>query len=196
MIIALIMVGILFPNFDLKNILSKRFKSFVYKDTFSRSYATRAMGAQTEFDLWYDNSSLILGLGSSLPPDYLRGGVSETGALGHVGFTTYLAHFGIIGIIIYAFLLPITTLRISRRYYIEHAMDYGGKIALIAIFCSLTDLIGLAWSHHHLFATSHVIGLIYGAMWGLYRSERVEKRKAFYNNMLKVNTTALGENDK
>ena len=66
----------------------------------------------------------------------------------------------------------------SKKYFTEHALTLGGTIALLAITCSLLDIIGLTWSQHHLGAASHIQSLIYGTMWGLYRGRILEKKQA------------------
>lgn len=194
-IASLFLVNILLPNLDMKGILNKRFESFVYKGTFLKSYETRLIGQQTELELWMDGI-LIFGEGSSLPFEYEFSETEITGALYHVAYSTYLAHYGLIGLFIYGILLPIGTIFVARRYYLKYMMDYEGKIALIAIACALFDIFALPWSHHHLFAMTHVSGLIYGAIWGLYRTERVEERiRAFhkYSQPLFTPSSAFGK---
>lgn len=177
-LMALLIVNILFPKIELGDLIAKRFKSFIYPETFSIAYETRHLGAKTEFGLWLD-SPIVIGHGATLPPDIVeisREDVYQTGALSHVGITTYLAHYGILGLLIYVIFLPILTIKIATRYYYVHSDDYGGKIALIAIACALADLIASLSSHHQLGATSHITGLIYGAIWGLYHAERKSTR--------------------
>jgi hypothetical protein len=185
-VFALFITKIVFPNLELGQILNERFESFIYKDTLYESYETRWLGAQTEINLWL-NSSIILGVGSSLPPEIIyqaRYGPYQTVALSHVGFTTYLAHFGILGVLLYGIVLPVVTIRVARKYYNGHLGGYGKKIAVISIACTLLDLIGLLWSHHHLGATSHMMGLIYGATWGLHHGGIHNKKLNFGYNFL------------
>jgi len=177
-ILALFVVEIISPNLKLDQILNRRFESFRTKDKFSESYETRWQGAQTELNLWLNNSSLILGVGSVVPPEFQYAEIEETGALGHVGFTTYLCQYGILGLLLYGVFLPFLTIKVAKKYFAEHAFTYGGTIVLLAIACSLFDIIGLTWSQHHLYAFTHVQGLIYGAMWGLYRGHILEKKQA------------------
>lgn len=174
-ILIIFLVGILFPNLDFKRILNTRFESLIYKDTFEKAYKTREIGSKTELDLWM-NGNLVLGLGSSLPPEYESPDPEITGALYHVGYSTYLVHFGLAGFVIYAIILPFLTIKIARRYYMRYLNDYRGRLALIAITCALFGIFTLPWSHHHLDVTSHMSGLIYGAIWGLYRTERAGER--------------------
>jgi len=145
------------------------------RETFPEAYRTRFLGQKTEIDLWL-NSSIIFGVGSSLPPQFEYAKTEEVGALYHVAYSSYLAHFGITGLLIYGILLPFLTIKIARKYYIENIFNYGGQIALIGISVALFTFFSLPWSFHFLGATSHVEGLIYGAIWGLFHN-RIQKIK-------------------
>lgn len=180
MLLMIFLIQLILPNLDFKAILNKRFESFIYKSTFSKSYETRLEGQKTELELWTDGI-LIFGQGSSLPPEYEMANPEITGALYHVAYSTYLAHYGLVGLFLYGFAMPISTIFIARRTYSKHFSGYIDRVALIAIFCALFDILALPWSHHHLFATSHISGLIYGSIWGLYRSKKEEeKAETFY----------------
>ncbi len=181
LIFSIFAVEIFLPTLDIKKTLPQRIESFIYKDTFSESYETRWEGAQTEFHIWLNNSPLILGVGSSLPPEFESVEIIEIkGAPYHVGFTTYLVHYGLLGIITYLILLPITTIKIAKFYYTEYSIDTSSRIALIAMASSLADLVGMAWSYHHIGGFTHVAGFIYGAMWGLYRT--ASKNSPYFKN--------------
>jgi membrane associated rhomboid family serine protease len=173
--LMLFLVQIILPNLDFKAILNKRFESFIYKETFSKSYETRLEGQKTELELWADGI-LLFGEGSSLPTEYETANPEITGALYHVAYSTYLAHYGIIGLFLYGFAMPVSTIFIAKKVYSKSLSNYGSRIALISIFCSLFDILSLPWSHHHLFATSHISGLIYGSVWGLYHSDKIVER--------------------
>ena len=96
--------------------------------------------------------------------------MQDTGALGHVAYSAYLAHFGLIGLLTYGFLLPYLTIKVGRRYYLHHTYDYGGAIAITAMALAFFDVFTLLSSNHYIASTSQVQGLIYGALWGLSRS--------------------------
>ena len=101
----------------------------------------------------------------------------STGALNHVAFSSYLAHYGLIGLITYGLLLPFLTIKVGRRYYLQHKHDFGGAIAVTVMALAFFDLFTLLSSNHYLGPTSQVPGLIYGAMWGLSRSPGVNSTK-------------------
>jgi len=162
--------AILLLDFDIIAIVTDRLGSIIDIDAFVSGYETRLIGQQTEIEIWLEGS-LIFGIGNTLPPEYLYAYADGSiKALNHVAYATYLAHYGLIGLFVYVFLLPFSTIFIARKYYFKNNMDFGGRIALVAIACALFDFLALAWSSHHLGATSHISGLIYGSIWGLYRS--------------------------
>lgn len=172
----MIAVQIILPGVGLSRIVSDRLGTFDTRDEFVDSYRTRLAGLRTELDIWMNDSPWILGVGSSLSPEYETATEESTGSLYHVGATTYLAHYGIIGLLIFGLMLPFGTIKIARFYYFSHVTFSQSRIALIAIAASLMDLVGLAWSHDHLTAKTQISGLVYGAIWGLYLMARVEKR--------------------
>jgi hypothetical protein len=169
----LLISKLLFHELNFMEFLKGRGKSFMSRETFPEAYRTRFLGQKSEIDLWL-NSSIIFGVGTSLPPEFEYAKTEELGALYHVAYSSYLAHFGITGLLIYGILLPFLTIKIARKYYIENIFNYGGQIALMGISVALFTFFSLPWSFHFLGATSHVEGLIYGAIWGLFHN-RIQK---------------------
>jgi len=165
----LLIVSLLFPSLRFGEMLSDRFRSFTTKETFSKSYASRAEGQRTEINIWL-NGSIILGAGSTLPLEYVYADRYVTGALGHVGYATYLSHYGVLGLLLYLVLLPLLTFKVGKKYYSRHSMDYGGKLVLVGLACVIMDVVSCLTSNHLLGATSHIQGLLYGTVWGLWRA--------------------------
>jgi len=164
---------ILLPSRDLESILLKQTRFLYEQDVFESSYFTRKKSIDTDLRLWL-NSPIIFGRGTTLPPKLViesqtEGAKVGVGALGHVGFSTYLSHFGLIGLVVYWILLPLLTIKIARKICWEHPKDYVGVLALAAAALAFFDLIATLSSHHYLGSTSHVEGLIYGSIWGLSR---------------------------
>ena len=159
----------LLPEANLTNVIDERADFVRYEDTFEEAYKTRETGMETELHLW-QNGTIIWGAGVCYPPSLSGSTVEEVGALGHVAFSTYLAHFGLIGLITYGLLLPYLTVTVAKRYFLLHAHDYGGAIAMTAIALAFFDVFTLLSSNHYLASTSQMQGLIYGALWGLSRS--------------------------
>ncbi len=175
---AILIYSILFTGLELDKILAERFQYLTGYQKFLEAYEDRWRGAKAEIDIWL-SGSLIFGTGASLPLrlDFIGARAAETGlALGHVGYTTYLAHYGLLGFIIYAILLPILTLKVGRRYYLEHAMDYGGRLVLVGLACVVIDAIGFVASNHYLYAWTHIQGVLYGVVWGLQREKWLKRR--------------------
>lgn len=169
-LLSVLLVGVLFPNFDFKTLLNHRLESFIYKDTFEESYESRAKGAATELELWL-NGPIIVGEGASLPPEFLFAGIEITGALYHVAYSTYLVHYGLVGLFVYGCLLPIISIVIARKTFFRYFDDYRSNVALLAMACALFHVFTLPTSFNHMNLTSQVPGLIYGAVWGLSRNK-------------------------
>lgn len=174
----ILIVQVLLPNLGLGKSLVKRFETLQQPST---AYSSRWEGARTEIDIWL-NSSLILGSGSTLPLEYESADKEVTGALYHVGITTYLTHYGLLGIIIYVILLPLSTFKVGRRYYLKHFMYPGGRLVLVSIACIIATTIGSLSSMHFLLATCHIPGLLYGVVWGLSKGKRIELKRICLKN--------------
>jgi hypothetical protein len=162
----------LLTGVDLQSSIDERVDFIRYEDAFDEAYQTRETGMETELELW-QSGTFIWGVGASYPPSLLQSSMDETGALGHVAFSAYLAHFGLIGFLAYGVFLPLLTILVGRRYYFQHRDDMGGVIAVTAMALALFDFFTLLSSNHYLASSTHVQGLIYGSLWGLSRSLKV-----------------------
>ena len=159
--------------------IGERAEFVQYGDTFEDAFQLRESGMETELDLW-KNGPLIWGVGTAYPPALVEssiGNVHATGALNHVAFSSYLAHYGLIGLITYVLLLPLLTIKAAKRYFLQHRQDFGGAIAMTAMALAFFDMFTILSSNVYLEATSHVQGLIYGAMWGLSSSLEINSAK-------------------
>jgi hypothetical protein len=168
-------ISIFIPEAEVTTLIDERADFVRYEDSFEEAYESREAGMETELKLWLDGP-IIWGIGTSYPP-VLHESVLEsyeaTGAIGHVAFSAYLVHYGLIGLITYAILLPFLAIRTGRRYYFLNKHDYGGVIALTSIALAFFDVFTLGSGHHYLIPKWHVQGIIYGALWGLSRSLEV-----------------------
>jgi len=168
--VSILLVSLLFPKLESGEMMTKRVQSFVHQETFTESYRTRKEGAETELDTWL-NGSLILGVGSCLPQEFMDERYDYTGALNHVAYSTYLAHYGLLGLSIYLILLNILTIRVGRNYYLKYPDEYGGGIAIIGMAAAIMNFSGFLIAASLLGATTQVVGLLYGAVWGLYHGD-------------------------
>jgi hypothetical protein len=169
-LIGILVVFYLLPTVNIWKNFVGRIDTLVSKEQRQESYAARERGAQTEFGFWL-NSSLILGIGVSLPPRLLSGPEeADIGALYHVALSAYLAHFGIAGLLLYALWLPLATMKRARSLYYKVGSNHIKILSILAIVCALMDIVELGGSYHQLWATSHAAGLIYGMFWGVYHS--------------------------
>ena len=168
----------LFPHLDLEGMVMERLDFLEHRDVFEKSYETREQGFRTEINLWLEGS-MLWGVGTTLPPELAGAAIPikgrtvdlNIGALGHVGFSSYLARFGLLGLIVYWLLLPLLTIKAGKIIYSEYSRDYAGALALAAMALGFYDMATIFSSNHYLGATSHIPGLIYGALWGLSRRE-------------------------
>lgn len=178
--ISLLIAGIIFTNIGFREMFSQRFEFLQEEDVRESSYLTRWVGMNTELDIWL-NSTIILGTGTSYPPDIVQAyknvdpkmRMDMYGALDHVAFSSYLAHFGILGAILYLFLLPFLTLRAAYGLARNHMNDYLGKVALLAMTAAVFYMINPFGSMLYTASvTSQVPALIFGALWGVYINEK------------------------
>jgi hypothetical protein len=154
---------------NLTSTIDERADFVRYEDSFEEAYQTRESGMETELEMW-KNGTIIWGVGASYPPSIMESPIEATGAVGHVAYSVYLAHFGLIGLITYGLLLPYLTIKVGKRYYLQHSYDIGGVLAITAMALAFFDFFTLLSSNHYIASTSQVQGLIYGSLWGLSRS--------------------------
>jgi hypothetical protein len=168
---------------DVAESIDERADFVRHVDSFEDAYESRETGMETELELWKEGS-IIWGVGASYPPSLLEASIDATGAIHHVAFSGYLAHFGLIGLVIYGLLLPFLTIRVAKRYYVQHSLEFGGIIAITAMALAFFDFFTLLSSNTYLLPIGHVQGLIYGAMWGLTRNLAVNSSKHSTNNIM------------
>lgn len=176
--ISVLVVSNLFDsNLNLIDIVGQRLDTMIEKETLDETSLTRWISMQTEINLWLD-SPIVLGAGVAYPPEltepYRQGdleSVFQTGALDHVALTSYLAHYGLIGALIYLLFLPLLTIKAAKGFISSNLTDYSAKVALLAITVALMDMFNLFGSMLNTAQTSHIPALIYGAAWGLYMNK-------------------------
>lgn len=175
-------------NYEVRNIMidtiETRTEFIRDKSNFEESYSTRKMGMETELRLWMD-SFLVIGVGAAYPPELTEHTyVFITGALNHVAFSSYLAHFGLLGLFMYLIYLPISTIKISK--FLINVLDpdkYAFKIALMCMSVSLMDLYNAFGSLLLTAPSCHIQAICYGAVWGIY-----------LNNITRNKLNGLSEN--
>ncbi len=171
--LCVVILSLALPKLQLAKQITKRVASFAEPEAFRRSYHSRELGQKAEINLWL-NGSIILGEGSVLTPEMMKE-TTFRGAYYHVAYSTYLAHYGLIGLIIYLIVLPLSTINIGRSYYSEHSETIGSTVALTGVTCAVMYMLGFMWSNSYIVATTHVYGLLYGAVWGLNRGSKMRR---------------------
>ncbi len=155
---------------EVTQLISERADFVRYEDSFEEAYGSRETGMKNEIR-WWLNGSILWGQGTSYAPALSKPAYEDpdTGALNHVAFSAYLAHFGLIGFFIYGLLLPYLSFMIGKKYYLGNLYGYGGIIAVMSMAMALFDLFTLPSNNLYIVNTVHVSGMIYGAIWGLSR---------------------------
>ena len=172
-LMGIVILLLIFPRLQLAKQVNKRISSFTETKALKHSYQGRKIGQENEINIWL-NGSIIFGYGSVLPADFLKKGEFK-GAYYHVAYSTYLSHYGLIGLIIYQILLPILTINVGRRYYLKYSKTIGGVVSLIGVACAFMYILGFMWSNCYLVATTQNYGLIYGVVWGLNRGDKMRR---------------------
>jgi len=193
MLAAFFLVISLSKDFDIEKILfdtlEQRTEFVRDKSNFEDSYETRNLGMKTELNLWL-NSPIVIGVGAAYPPQLTephRGDetyVFITGALDHVAFSSYLAHFGLFGFIVYLIMLPVWTIKIGL-YMLSNikSESYSQLIIIMGIMASLFTILNPFGSMLLTTVSSHIDAVCYGAIWGLYTS--MKKGRLNFNELSK-----------
>jgi hypothetical protein len=175
---VVLVITLSYSSLNLMDIVGERLDSMIDTETRAETSLTRLISMQTEINVWLD-STIIFGTGTAYPPEFTepyregdREAVFQTGALDHVAITSYLAHYGLIGVLIYLLFLPILTIKAAKRFISDNLTDYSAKVALLALTVALMDILNLFGSMLQTSPASHVPALIYGAIWGLYINKR------------------------
>lgn len=178
-LLGIISFRVLYPDLDFEEIVGQRMATLTTEESVSQSYSSRWLGLNSEFQIWME-SPLIIGTGVAYPPELTEANrqgdgaqyFAEIGGLDHVAASSYLAHYGVLGLFVYLFLLPGATVLSARRYIYSGVGDYESKIAMLAVIVAFADLYGAFGSALNTSVGAHVPGLIYGAYWGLVKVKR------------------------
>jgi hypothetical protein len=171
---VIVITNLAFDKLSLSEIVGERIDTIIEKEAREETSLTRLISMQTEINLWLD-STIIFGTGVAYPPEYTepyrageRDAVFQTGALDHVAFTSYLAHYGLIGFLLYLIFLPLLTIKAAMENLDEKNIGYGRMLVLLAITVALMDILNPLGSMLQTAPTSHIAALIYGALWGFH----------------------------
>ncbi|MBU0761720.1 MAG: hypothetical protein KKD39_01730, partial [Candidatus Altiarchaeota archaeon] len=175
-----LVVGLLFVISYKINILGLAVQRLSLLNPFDDSVdfsSGRLDGFKTEINLWWDEGMLIWGIGATSPPEILAMyGSEEVGALNHVSLSGYLLHYGIIGFLLFGFVLPFYTFQTAKKQYFENTKIYSAVLALMVMAVAVYTLVTFFSSSLIIGARAHIIGLIYGMAWGLNYAEKSRKK--------------------
>jgi hypothetical protein len=127
--------------------------------------ATRWRQINRDLEEWSQGNWLIgRGLGFNA---FLPDGFDPSIAWGHVGYTSYLSQFGLIGLIIFAIYLPLQILRAGREVYFARRDGPTTNLGLLTIVSVVLVSVICFMSTSYLSLTMHSTGFLYGAVWSL-----------------------------
>jgi hypothetical protein len=88
-------------------------------------------------------------------------------AWGHVGYTTYLSQFGLLGLIIFGIYLPLQILKAGKEVYLASRDGPTTNLGLLAIVNVVLVSVICFMSTSYLSPSMHSAGFLYGATWSL-----------------------------
>jgi hypothetical protein len=151
-------------------LVQERFVTLVDADTrYGSQTGTRERDFKVEMTHWWEGT-LIFGRGlaffQTMPnPDQGPGYV----AFGHLGYVTYLAQMGLVGLLIYGVYLPFSILRGARRLWSTSDVAEVRFLALLS-GASITYLsLMFVMSSQFLSPGFEAPGVLYGSLWALGR---------------------------
>lgn len=98
---------------------------------------------------------------------FLPDGTDANIAWGHVGYTSYLSQFGLLGLIVFAVYLPLQMLAAGKAVYFASRAGPGAILGLLTIVTVVLVSIICFMSSSYLSPTMHSAGFLYGATWSL-----------------------------
>jgi hypothetical protein len=171
--VVVLLLGVLcqrlVPGLSLGVVVKDRLGSLLAHDDMRSGTASRERAFRYEMASWAEGT-LILGRGLCFfqavekPLDE-----SQEIAVAHLGYVTYLSQLGLVGLLVYGWLLPVSIVRNGLwlwRQGREPALRFLGGLGTASIVCLSIMFI---MSSHFLGFTYFAVGALYGALWALVR---------------------------
>jgi hypothetical protein len=98
---------------------------------------------------------------------FLPDGTDPNIAWGHVGYTSYLSQFGLLGLMVFAVYLPLQMLAAGKEVYFASRAGPGANLGLLTIVTVVLVSVICFMSSSYLAPTMHSAGFLYGATWSL-----------------------------
>jgi hypothetical protein len=153
----------------------QRFASVTHYLSFTRDIpkedVTRWRQIERDLEEW-SRGNWLIGRGFGFNA-FLADGINANIAWGHVGYTSYLSQFGLLGLIIFAIYLPLAMLRAGKEVYFSRRDGPTTNLGLLTIVTVVLVSVICFMSTSYLSPTMHSTGFLYGAAWSLaYRQTR------------------------
>jgi hypothetical protein len=178
------------PGIDPVRLVQERFGSLLNPNTRSGSQtATRSREFDVEMSQWFEGT-LVFGRGLyffQTIENRPEGG--KYIAFGHLGYVTYLAQLGLVGLIVYGFYLPLSVIRDGRSLWWRSGSPAVRYLGLLGTASMVHLWIGFLVGSNLLGAGTMIIGVIYGSMWGMAR----QVASVHYAEALETLNTPTGE---
>jgi len=161
----------IFPNIRPEKFILERMNTLVDDKKRDETTITRQRGFERELEEWSEGT-LVFGRGLNyFAPRYYDLYKGHKVAWGHLGHVTTLAQLGLIGLLIYSFLLPNTVIRASITLW-QHRQEELKFLGLMAGTCIISSWICFLMSDS--FLGPHASeGIIFGAAWRLASSSKM-----------------------
>ena len=162
---ASLLYSLILPELDIVRVLRQRIDSLIYEDLRFGATLDRMNALRYELDAWR-SGTIILGRGISYFQSKYVYGTQVPIAYNHMGYATYLAQLGLVGLLIYGVYLPLSVLQNSRRLWLNSQGEATRFLGLLAggVFVYLSIVFLMSGS---LLSHAPAPGILAGAVWAL-----------------------------
>lgn len=156
-------VKLYLPDISFQAMIFNRLKLTLFEDPDTAALTSRLNQFDIEIDHWAEGV-LILGRGLYF---FQKLAQEDTGyiAFGHLGYVTYLAQLGIIGLFIYGFYLPYQTLKRGAGIFFAKISNEQSYLGLLSVASVLYLSIMFIMSSNFLALGYFAPGVLWGATW-------------------------------
>lgn len=152
------------------DIISARYNTLA--DESMREYTTKTRWAdiEAETQAWLEGNWLFgRGFAYFYADRWVWSYDEKEVAWAHVGYVTYLAQLGLLGLIIYGFYVPLAGIRAGRGLYFQCSEGASRRLALLGLSCFIVNAVQFAMSSSYLQPQMVIPGLLLGAVIGRSR---------------------------
>lgn len=166
---ASVVFTLVLPELNIVSALRQRIDTMIYEDLRSKATFDRRNALRYELDAWR-SGTLILGRGLSYFQSKYTVGTQVPIAYNHLGYITYLAQLGLVGLLIYGVYLPLSVIRNSRRVWLNSQGEATRFLGLL-VGSTFVHLSIVFLASGSLLSHAPVSGLLGGAVWAVSRQQ-------------------------